>query len=253
MKPGDQLRLESALTDLKLPAVKRTYHEAARQAESGGASYEEYLLDLASREQEQRQANQLKRRLKQANFPQMKPLENVDLAMWPGFEARKVKQLADSEYVSRKENVILIGKHGTGKTHAALAFGIEACRRGYRVRFSTTAALVNQLVEARDERQLKGLMRKLRSVQLLILDELGYIPFSKEAARLLFQVLSDRYEHASTLITTNLNFSDWTQVFGDENLTAALLDRMTHHCHIQQFTWESVRYTESLRNREAKS
>jgi DNA replication protein DnaC len=178
----------------------------------------------------------------------MKLLEEVDLAKWPGFEPRKVRQLADGEWLERKENVILQGKHGTGKTHAALAFGVEACRHGYRVRFTTTASLVNQLVESRDEHQLKCFLRKLRGYQLLILDELGYIPFSKEGARLLFQALSERYEQASTLITTNLPFSEWTQVFGDENMTAALLDRMTHHCHIQQFTWDSVRFSESMRN-----
>jgi DNA replication protein DnaC len=248
MKPGQQMILEKALIDLKLPAIRRAYTEVTRQAENSGARYEDYLLELINRELEQRQANQLKRRLKEAGFPQMKLLEEVDLAKWPGFEPRKVRQLADGEWLERKENVILQGKHGTGKTHAALAFGVEACRHGYRVRFTTTASLVNQLVESRDEHQLKCFLRKLRGYQLLILDELGYIPFSKEGARLLFQALSERYEQASTLITTNLPFSEWTQVFGDENMTAALLDRMTHHCHIQQFTWDSVRFSESMRN-----
>jgi len=250
MRAGDQLLLETTLKQLKLPTIKKNYAETARQAESSGAGYEAYLLELVSREQEQRQANQLKRRLREAGFPQMKTLEDTDLGKWPGFEARKVKQLADGSYLASKENVILIGKHGTGKTHAALALGIEACRQGHRVKFTTASALVNQLIEARDERQLRSLMRKLRGYSLLILDELGYIPFSAEGARLLFQALSERYEQASTLITTNLNFSAWTQVFGDENLTAALLDRITHHCHIQQFDWESVRFAESLRNRE---
>ncbi|CAM2005276.1 IS21-like element helper ATPase IstB [Acanthopleuribacter pedis] len=250
MKQAEQLILESTLTQLKLPTIRRGYREAARAAEDSGASYESYLLALVSGEQEQRQANQLKRRLREAGFPQMKPLEQTDLAKWPGFEARKVKRLADGEYLQRKENIVLIGKHGTGKTHAALALGIEACRMGRRVKFTTAATLVNQLVEARDDRQLKNITRKLRAYHLLIVDELGYIPFSREGAQLLFQVLSERYEHASTLITTNLAFSEWNQVFGDANLTAALLDRVTHHCHIQQFNWESIRFTESMKNRE---
>lgn len=251
MKPGDQILLHSLLKQLKLPTIKRAYGEAARQAESSGASYENYLLELAAREHEQRQANQLARRLREAAFPHMKPLEETDLTKWPGMEARTVKRLADGGYIANKENLILIGKHGTGKTHAALALGIEACRQGHRVRFITAAALVNQLTEARDERHLQNLLTKLRKVQLLILDELGYIPFSQDGARLLFQVLSESYERASTLITTNLNFSDWTRIFGDENLTAALLDRITHHCHIHTFDWESVRFTESMRHREA--
>lgn len=250
MKPGDQILLDSLLTHLKLPTIKRDYGEVARQAESSGASYETYLLDLLSREHEQRQANQLTRRLRAAGFPQMKPLEETNLTKWPGLDARTIKRLADGGYIADKENVILIGKHGTGKTHAAIALGIEACRQGHRVCFTTAAALVNQLTEARDERHLRNLLAKLRKIRLLILDELGYIPFAQDGARLLFQVLSERYEQASTLMTTNLNFSDWTQVFGDENLTAALLDRITHHCHIHTFDWESVRFTESMRRRE---
>lgn len=250
MKAGDQVMLEAALKALKLPTVRRIYGEAARQAENEGVAYEGYLLEVISREQEQRQANLIKRRLREAGFPQMKTLADTNLTKWPGFEARKVGQLAEGTYLTKKENIVLIGKHGTGKTHAALVFGIEACRQGYRVKFTTAAALVNQLVEAHDQRQLRSLMRKIRGVNLLILDELGYIPFSTEGAQLLFQVLSERNEQASTLITTNLNFSEWTEVFGEENLTAALLDRVTHRCHIQQFDWDSVRYAESLKRRE---
>jgi DNA replication protein DnaC len=146
MKAADQMALEAALKDLKLPTIKRLYGEAARHAQSSGASYEAYLLELVSREQEQRLANQLQRRLREAGFPQMKTLETTDLAKWPGFDARKVKQLAGGEYLTKKENLIFIGKHGTGKTHAALAFGIEACRLGRRVRFTTAAVLVQQLI-----------------------------------------------------------------------------------------------------------
>lgn len=253
MRPGDQTLLEAALKTLKLPTIRRIYAEAARQAESDGASYETYLLEVVGREQEQRRTNLIKRRLREAGFPQTKTLEETDLAKWPGFEARRVRQLADGKYLNKGENLVFIGKHGTGKTHAAQAFGVEACRQGHRVIFKTAASLVSQLTEACDQRRLRAMIRKLSNVKLLILDELGYVPFSVEGARLLFQVLSERYERVSTLITTNLNFSEWIQVFGDENLTAALLDRVTHHCHIQQFTWESVRFTESLRNRESQS
>ena len=147
------MALEATLKTLKLPTIRRTYKEAARQAESDGVAYEVYLLELASREQEQRQANLVNRRLREAGFPQTKTLADTDLTKWPGFEARKVKQLADGTYLVNKENIVLIGKHGTGKTHAALALGIEACRQGHRVRFTTAATLVSQLCEARDQRQ----------------------------------------------------------------------------------------------------
>ena len=139
-----------------------------------------------------------------------------------------------------------MGKHGTGKTHAATVLGVEACRRGYRVGFTTAAGLVNTLIESREERQLKRHLAKLARFELLIVDEVGYIPFSAEGAQLLFQVFSDRYEKGSLIVTSNLPFAQWTSVFGDAALTAALLDRLTHHCAIHQFDWESIRFTESL-------
>ena len=144
----------------------------------------------------------------------------------------------------------LIGKHGTGKTHAATVLGVEACRRGHRVLFQSASSLVNTLVEAREERQLERVFRKLARFHLIILDELGYIPFSEEAAQLLYQVFSDRYEKASLLVTSNLAFGEWTRVFGEASLTAALLDRFTHRCYIYEFDWESIRLAESLKRQK---
>ena len=145
-----------------------------------------------------------------------------------------------------------MGPSGTGKTHAAIALGVEGCRRGYRVLFSTAAQLVNQLVEAREERALERLQRRLDRFSLLIVDELGYIPFSQEGAQLLFQVFANRYERASLLVTSNLAFAEWIQVFLDAPLTAALLDRLTHHWHIHEFDWESLRLAESLKRQQKK-
>jgi len=247
--PGEIVLLEGILKQLRLPAFLRDYEECARQAREAGDGYERFLLTLVSGEAEQRRTNQLARRLKEARFPHMKTLEKTDLTKWPGIDALEVKGYAECSYIERRENIIILGKHGTGKTHAAIAFGIEACRRGHRVLFFTAADLVNTLVEARDEKQLQRCLKRLGRYGLLILDELGYIPLSREGSQLLFQVFARRYEKGSLLATSNLPFSEWTAIFEDANLTAALLDRLTHHCHILKFNWESIRFMESLQDR----
>lgn len=243
---GEQILLEDHLRHLKLPMMLRQYAECARQARETGESHESFLLSLTTRELEQRQANQLKRRLQEARFPLMKTLETTDLNKWPGLDPIQFRGHVDGNYISRRENIVIVGRHGTGKTHAAIVLGVEACRRGNRVLFATAADLVNTLVEAREEKQLKKYMARLRNYALVAIDELGYIPFSPEGAQLLFQVFADRYERGSLLITTNLKFADWTKVFGEAALTAALLDRLTHHCFIYDFEWESIRFTESM-------
>lgn len=251
MKETDKLALEEALKDLKLSTMWKEFEHCRRQAEEAGDSYGQFLLNLANDELEERRSKQLTRRIKEARFPQLKTLEKTDLAKWPGIKAREVQAYASGDYIKEKRNLVLVGKHGTGKTHAATMLGIEACRQGYRVRFTTASELVNELLEAHDQTKLLRTFKRLKAYSLLVVDELGYIPFSRKGAQLLFQVFSERYEHASTLVTSNLRFSEWTQVFGDANLTAALLDRLTHHCHIHQFDWESIRFTESMQKRKA--
>ena len=250
MKAGQQHLLLTILKSLKLPTLVKNYASFAREARESGVPYEDYLLRLIEEERLQRNANQLQRRLRSANFPQMKTLEDADLTRWPGLTAMSLRAYAQGDFIKARDNLIFLGKHGTGKTHAAIALGIEACRLGYRVAFTTAAGLVNRLVEARDEKQLKNTLARLKRVDLLVLDELGYIPFSREGGQLLFQVISDRYETGSMILTSNLAFSEWDQVFNDPNLTAALLDRLTHHSHIHQFAWESIRFQESLKKQE---
>ena len=246
MTPGQEIVLDDALRQLRLPAMGREWREHARQAKEAGEGYTGFLLALTSRELEQRQANQVQRRLREARFPLLKTLETTDLKKWPALDAVQVRDYAECGYITRRENVVLLGKHGTGKTHAATVLGVEACRNGYRVGFTTAAGLVNTLIESREERQLKRYLAKLSRFELLVVDEVGYIPFSAEGAQLLFQVFSDRYEKGSVIVTSNLPFAQWTSVFGDAALTAALLDRLTHHCSIHEFKWESIRFTESL-------
>jgi DNA replication protein DnaC len=245
--------LEDYLKRLKLPAMLRDWEECARQARQSQESYPVFLLDLATRELEQRQANQLKRRLKEARFPVMKTLETTELEKWPGIDGLEVKELTRCDWIAQKDNVVLIGKHGTGKTHAATVIGVEACRSGYRTLFTTAAQLANRLLEARQEKELERLLKRLDRFALLIVDELGYIPFSQEGSQLLFQVFANRYERSSTLVTSNLAFAEWTRVFADASLTAALLDRLTHHCQIHSFDWESIRLKDSLKRRNKKT
>lgn len=249
-RASEAVLLEDHLKELRLPAMRRDWAECARQARQTRSSYEAFLLDLVTRQLEQRRANQLERRLKQAHFPVMKTLEKTDLALWPTLDGAEVRELLECSWIGERENVALIGKHGTGKTHAATVLGVEACRRGYRVLFQSASSLVNTLVEAREERDLERVFRKLSRFHLLVLDELGYIPFSEQGAQLLYQVFSDRYEKASILVTSNLAFAEWTRVFGEASLTAALLDRLTHHCQIYEFDWESIRLAESLKRQK---
>jgi len=185
------------------------------------------------------------RRIKAARFPTVKSLDTFDFLAIPSLNKALVLQLAPCEYIDRKDNVIAVGNSGTGKTHVALGLGLAACQRGLSVGFTTAAALVHELIEARDERRLLNLQRKLARLKLLIIDELGFVPLSKTGAELLFEVFSQRYERGSVLATSNLPFDEWTDIFGSERLTGALLDRLTHHVHILEMNGESFRLKQS--------
>ena len=160
--------------------------------------------------------------------------------------------LARCEFIERKENVLALGNSGTGKTHIALALGLAACQKGFRVRFTTASSLAHELIEAKDERRLMRFQKMLSGFQLLIIDELGFVPLSKTGAELLFEVFSRRYERSATLVTSNLPFNEWTEAFGSERLTGALLDRLTHHVHILEMNGESYRLKDSKRKRPPK-
>ena len=246
-----ELRLSAYLKTLKLPAAARQYKAIAADAEATGQSHVDFLAAVLEQEVLKREQSGIQIRIQQARFPLPKTLDTFDFTAIPSLNKAKVIALTHCEWIDRHENAILLGNAGTGKTHLGIALGFMACQAGKRVRFCTAASLVNELIAAQQEGTLHRLERQWRRWDLVILDELGYIPFSTSGSQLLFQFCSERYERASLLITSNLEFARWTEVFGDEKLTAALLDRLTHRAHILPMNGESYRFRESLRRQQS--
>lgn len=246
MKAGALMELNANLKALNLSTVARNLEGTLRQAQESGIGYDDFLLELTAAELQARAENSLDRRVREAKFPLLKPVETFDLSSASGLDLRLFRDLVGGSYIKEHRNVIFLGLSGRGKTHMATGLGIEACKNKYRTRFVTCYGLVNELIEARQERGLQRLLQRYARYDLLILDELGYIPFSKEGSELLFQVLAERHERGSVMITTNLGFADWTQVFGDPVMTAALLDRITHKAHIINCDWDSYRLKQSI-------
>jgi len=242
--------LEHHLKELKLPTFLKEYDKVASRCAAEGVDHPDYLLrlselELIDRNHRMRNHRMVERRIKAARFPATKSLDTFDFLAFPSLNKALVLELARCEYIERKDNVIALGNSGTGKTHVALGLGLAACQRGLSVGFTTAAALVHELIEARDERRLLNLQRKLARLKLLIIDELGFVPLSKTGAELLFEVFSQRYERGSVLATSNLPFDEWTEIFGSERLTGALLDRLTHHVHILEMNGDSFRLKQS--------
>ena len=246
-----QVLLAHHLKQLKLPTVLREYEKLARECARDGVDHSRYLLRLIELELIDRERRTVERRIRAARFPAVKSFDTFDFTAIPGLNKMLVLELARCEYILRRENIIALGNSGTGKTHVALALGLAACQKGFKVAFTTAAALVNQLMEARDEKRLLKMQRDLAAVKLLIVDELGYVPLSPTGAELLFETFSQRYERGSTIVTSNLPFEDWTQVLGSERLTGALLDRLTHHVSILAMNGDSYRLKQSARHRAA--
>src|SRR5216683_483065 len=230
-----QLLLEHYLKELRLPTILRDYDKVARQCAVEQVDYPRYLLRMTELELLDRERRATERRIRQAKFPVVKTMDSFDFLAIPSVNKTLVLELARCEFLARRENVLLLGNSGTGKTHIALALGLAACQRGYRVRFTTAAALVSELIEARDEKKLLRFQKQIASYELLI------------------EMLSQRYERGSTLITSNLPFQEWTEVLGSERLTGALLDRLTHHVHILEMNGESFRLKQSKHKRGSQS
>lgn len=239
------LLLKDCCKRLKLPTIATVYQRIAKEAEQKSLSYEDYLLALLEEEVIAREENSLKKRIKMARFPYLKTLDSFDFSCYR-IDKQKIIQLAGCDYIDRRENIIFLGEPGLGKTHLAISLGIEACKKGFRVMFFTAAGLINEMNEAKEKFSSVSLEKKLLRYPLVIVDELGYVPFARKGSDLLFEFFSSKYETGSLIITTNLDFANWTEVFQDERLTGALLDRVTHHCQIIQIKGESYRFRQSL-------
>ncbi|WP_235602367.1 IS21-like element helper ATPase IstB [Sulfitobacter geojensis] len=246
MTDAPELLLANHLKTLRLPTFLREHDKLARICAAQGVDHVRYLARLTELELIDRERRMGERRIKSAKFPAVKSLDSFDFKAIPSLNKMMVLDLARCDWVERRENVIALGPSGTGKTHIALGLGLAACQKGMPVAFVTAASLVNELMEARDEKRLLRLQRQLAKVSLLIIDELGFVPLSKTGAELLFELISQRYERGSTLITSNLPFEEWTETFGTERLTGALLDRLTHHVNILEMNGESYRLNQSL-------
>ena len=242
--------LRTNLKQLRLPAIGAEFAKLAREAADANEDYEQYLLRLTELEVAARAGNAVQARIRAAGFPVSKDFDTFDFTAVPSLSKPKVLELARGEWIEQRTNTCFIGSPGTGKTHLATALGLAACRQGKRVRFFTAAALVTRLEEAQKQYQLDRVLSQLDRVELLICDELGYLSFSRAGAELLFQVFADRYERRSLLVTSNLAFSEWAQVFQGERMTAALLDRLTHRCQIFEMNSESFRFRESMKNKK---
>ena len=240
-----QILLTHHLKSLRLPTFLREHNKLARLCATQGVDHLVYLSRLAELELIDREGRMIERRIKLAKFPAIKSLDSFDFKAVPSLNKMQVLGLARCEYIERRENIIALGPSGTGKTHIALGLGLAACQKGLNVGFITASALVHELMEARDEKTLLRFQKKLASYKLLIIDELGFVPLSKTGAELLFEVFSQRYECGSTMVTSNLPFDEWTETFGSDRLTGALLDRLTHHVNILEMNGDSYRLNQS--------
>lgn len=243
--------LKHHLKTLKLPTMHGECEKIAARCAQENVDHLGFLLQLCERELLDREQRAADRRLKDAKFPTYKTLENFDFAAQPSVNKPLITELMRGAYIEARENVLLVGNTGTGKTHLATALAVEACGRGKRVRFWGMTELITQLMEAREERVLSRMKKQLAKLDLMVLDELGYVPASKLGAELLFDVISTAYERTSLIVTTNLPFERWTEVLGCERLTGAALDRLTHRCHIIECNGDSYRLKDAKRRRRS--
>lgn len=245
-------RIVLFLAELRLPSIRKNYAKIAKQIGQSGGDYTNFLHALLEEEVNNRRVRRIERRLKEARFPQIKELTDLDEKALPaGVSLPQLYELAKGDYIDERANVIAVGSSGTGKTHVSIALGVEACRQSRRVRFFTATELVSELAEAQEQNLLHRYLKRLAALDLLIVDELGYLPVTEQGAELLFQAFSARHERGSVVVNSNLPFSEWGQVFKTERLAVAMLDRVTHRAHVLEMNGESFRLRSAKRRAEA--
>jgi DNA replication protein DnaC len=248
--PAVAAQVRQACRELHLPSVSTRAATVAEDAARGGASHLAFLAAVLEIECEDRAERRRARLVAEAKFPRLKRLEDFSFDQAPVIPVALIRELATGAFIDRAEHVIFLGESGTGKSHLAIALGISACMASRKVRFTTTAALVNELLEARDDKTLSRVVARYAKVELLILDELAYVPLSATEAELLFQVLDERSERGSIVLTTNLPFGEWTKVFPEPRLCKAVVDRLTFNAHIVETGSDSWRFRSSMERRK---
>lgn len=246
------VRIALFLSELRLPSIRKSYTKIARQVTDAGGDYVAFLHDLLEEEVNDRRARRIERRIKEARFPQIKQLSDlVEDALPAGVSLAQIFELAKGEYMKDRANILAVGGSGTGKTHVSIGLGIEACRQCARVRFFTATDLVSELEDAQEQHQLHRYLKRLAALDLLIVDELGYLPIHEHGAELLFQAFSARHERGSVILNSNLAFAEWAQIFKSERLAVAMLDRVTHNAHVLEMNGESFRLRSAKRRKKA--
>lgn len=238
--------------ELRLPTLGGQFARLAEEAAKQGQSHLSYLEALLAAELEERARNAIARRILEAHFPKVKTLEEFEFEKAAQVPASLIRSLAEGSYLKRAEPVVFLGETGTGKTHLAIGLAVAACRQRKRVRFTTAAALINDLMEARSKSELSRITNRWARYELIVIDEMGYVTIPESAAELLFQVVAGRAERAAVIVTTNLPFSEWTTMFPNARLCKAMLDRLTDQAHIIETGNDSYRFRRTLEKRKGK-
>jgi DNA replication protein DnaC len=251
---GTTARIELWLGELRMPSIRRDYQKVAKEVAAASGDFLAYLHTLLEEEVTDRRARRIERRIKEARFPQIKRLSDLDPKELPeGVSIELLNEIARGDYLETATNVIAVGSSGTGKSHVCDALGLAACEQSKRVRRYKAIELTSELEEAQEQHQLHRYLRRFGAFDLVVIDELGYMPISQHAADLLFQALSERHERRSVVVNTNLPFGEWGQVFQTERLAVALLDRITHNAHVLEMNGESYRLKSARRRKKART